>query len=65
MLENLAGVLGIIMMATKLDMFETSLSFLVGLVNIIITVPLFYDLLKILMQAVPVAQSRTLEKLQD
>ena len=49
MLENLAGVLGIIMMATKLDMFETSLSFLVGLVNIIITVPLFYDLLKILM----------------
>lgn len=53
------------MMATKLDMFETSLSFLVGLVNIIITVPLFYDLLKILMQAVPLAHARTLEKLQD
>ena len=49
MLENLAAVLGIIIMATKLDMFETSLSFLVGLVNIIITVPLFYDLVKILM----------------
>lgn len=65
MLENLAAVLGIIMMATKLDMFETSLSFLVGLVNIIITVPLFYDLLKILMQAVPLAHARTLEKLQD
>ncbi len=60
MLENMAGVVGILISVTKFDMFETALSFLVALVNIIITVPLFYDLVRILMQGVPIAYQRTL-----
>ena len=63
MLENAAGLAG--MMARRLAMFETSLSFIVALVNVVITVPLFYDLVHILLQGLPLAHRRPLQRLVE
>ena len=47
-------------MTQKFDMFETTFSFLVALVNMVITVPLLYDLIKIVLQAVPLKYQRAI-----